>query len=62
MLWKFILAVVVWIVVAIVLEIVGDLLGGNIGDWLASNNVLIGFLCGVLYFFFGSDWTPARRV
>lgn len=61
MLIRFILSLVVWLVVAVILELVGSLLGGTTGAWLQNNNVLIGFLAGVIYFFFGEGY-PIRRI
>lgn len=60
MFWKLVRALVLWLVVAIVLELVGKALtsGGDtsgFGGFLRENNVLIGFLCGVVYFFFGDE-------
>lgn len=54
---RIVIAVVVWVVVAIVLELLGQALGtgegSEIGAFLAQNNILLGFLAGVIYYFFG---------
>lgn len=55
MLMRALIAVVVWVVVAVVLELIGKAVGSDIGAFLVQNNVLIGFLAGVLYFFFGDN-------
>lgn len=53
MLRKLLLSFLVWIIVAVVLELVGNLIGGQVGIWLQNNNILIGFLAGIVYFVWG---------
>lgn len=55
------LAIVVWIVVAIVVWLIGALLVASgvdtpthIGNFLENAAGLIGFLCGIIYFFRGN--------
>jgi hypothetical protein len=65
MLWKALTALAVWIVVTLVLVLLGGLLitvGQQVttvvGAFLKDNSLLIGFLCAVVYFFFGRPYTP----
>lgn len=52
---KFLIALVIWLLVAVVLELIGNALKGDVGVFLANNNVLLGFIAGVLYFLFDDD-------
>lgn len=60
---RFIIAVVVWIVVAIVVYLVGAAFAvlfpgilplATFGNYLKDYAGLVGFVCGLYYFFFGS--------
>lgn len=68
MLVKALYAVVVWVVVAILLYLFGGLLMAvteptthAIGAFLREHAGLIGFLCGLAYFFFGTRQPGLRR-
>jgi hypothetical protein len=57
----------VWVIATIVCLLLGALLAtvgeetvSSIGAFLKSNAGLIGFLCGLVYFFFGSRFHPIR--
>ena len=57
---KFLLALVVWVVVAIICYLVGGLVATidpvtELGAFLRDHAGLLGFLAGVVYFFFGGD-------
>lgn len=59
---KFLEALVVWLVVAVALWLLAQLLAvvnmevtDSIATFLDRTNVVIGFLCGLWYFFFGPD-------
>lgn len=62
MIIRFFWALGVWIIVALALYIVGGLLTSiaqetvaQIGAFLRDNAGIIGFLCGLVYFFFGNQ-------
>lgn len=64
--WKLLEAIVVWIVVALGLWLLGELLLAvnadvtqSLGSFLVRVDVVVGFLTGLWYFFFGTSW---RRV
>lgn len=65
MIWKFVVALVVWIVVTILLSLFGGLLVTidqevtvKIGQFLKDSSMILGFLSALAYFFFGGDWRP----
>lgn len=67
MLLRILYAIIVWVVAAIVLWLLGGLLlhvteptTHAIGGFLKAQAGLIGFLCGLVYFFFGDH--TVRRV
>jgi hypothetical protein len=62
MLLRFFWSLGVWIIATLVLYLAGGLLAqvtqetvASIGTFLRDNAGLIGFLCGLVYFFFGSQ-------
>lgn len=67
--WKALTALAVWIITTLALVLLGGLLialGQQVttvvGEFLKDNSLLIGFLCGIVYFFFGSPYTPQPRI
>lgn len=65
---RLVLSVIVWLVAAIVVYLLGLLIASftpagmvQAGHVLQDNCGLIGLVCGLVYFFFGSSW-PTRAV
>lgn len=63
--WKFLAALVVWVIVGLVVAFVGTIIATvdqeqikTLGAFLKDNAGLIGFLAGAAYFIWGS--LPAR--
>ncbi len=64
---KILVSLGVWVIVAVALELLGNALGRvhdgtatAVGSFLVENNVLIGLLCGIYYYFFGGDRLERR--
>lgn len=67
MLWKALTALAVWIVVTLILVLLGSLLvtlgqdvTNRVGLFIKDNSLVIGFLAGLLYFFFGRPYAPTN--